>query len=529
MKHHLKKIGLLLLGLQMLCSGYTALAQPVWQWSVPVKYPDGNPIAHTEAFLWIPEDCEKVNAFILVQHNMTEEGILENTSFRKKLSKLGIAEIWLTNQIAINYEDPAFANGILQQILVDLGERSGYKELENVPIIPMGHSAMATFPWNFALANPERTLALISLKGDAPTTGLTGSGRPNIDWGDRNIKGIPGIMIMGEYEFWEDRRTPGFNYLMKNPDSTPITFYGDAGRGHFDATARLINFLADYIEQAYKRRVDNASPVLKPIALESGVLMDIWRKDSLAQYPSATYAQYKGDRSKASWVFNQKMAERIEAHYQQARFKKIRELAFLVGGRRVEKQQTHANYHLDFMPDTDGVTFYVKAIDASGTSTKVTVDRICGPFVKLNGTTFRIQFDKIGMDNPKRSNDLWFLAQVDTDAKYKYAVQQANMRIPLRNKEGAAQEIDFPPIADVSVGTKSITLRATSNQYLPVGFYVKSGPAYIENGKLYFTKIPPKAKLPVAVTVIAWQYGKSGEEKVQSAKPVERIFFVSDR
>lgn len=527
MQGYLKKVLVLFVVLQMLFSCYIGAAQSVWQWSVPVKNVDGTSIPHTEAFLWIPENCKKVNAFILVQHNMTEEGMLENRTFREKLSKLGIAEIWLTNQISINYDDPILANKILQQILLDLGDKSGYNELATVPIIPMGHSAMATFPWNFALANPERTLAIISLKGDAPTTNLTGSGRPNIDWGDRNIVGIPGVMIMGEYEFWEDRRTPGFNYLKKNPDTTPLTFYADAGRGHFDATASLIAFLSDYIEQAYKRRVDPSSLILKPIDVKNGLLMDVWRKDSLPQYPAAIYEQYKGNRFKALWVFNKQMVRKIENNYRRSRFKKVRELGFQLQGKPVEKQQTHANYHLDFIPESDGLTFHVKAIDVSGDREEVTLDRICGPFMKLNDTTFRIQFDKIGMNNPKRSNDLWFLAHVDTDNIYKYAVQQANMRIPMKNEEGNVQEIDFTTITDVTLGAKTVSLHATSSMQLPVAFYVKSGPAYIENGKLHFTKAPPRAKFPIAVEVVAWQYGIATESlKVKTAEPVFRTFYI---
>ncbi|MEH6305662.1 hypothetical protein RYH73_08405 [Olivibacter sp. CPCC 100613] len=517
----------LLICLSTLFNDRFAAAQSVWQWSVPVKNADGNPMPHTEAFLWIPERCKQVNAFILVQHNMTEEGLLENPTFRKKLRKLGVAEIWLTNQISINYEDPVYANKILQQVLLDLSDKSGYEELTTAPIIPMGHSAMATYPWNFALANPDRTLAVISLKGDAPTTNLTGSGKSNVDWGNRNIKGIPGIMIMGEYEFWEDRRTPGFNYLKKNPGTTPITFYVDAGRGHFDATTSLITFLADYIELAYKKRMNRSSSVLKPIDLESGLLMDVWRKDTLSQYPTASYERYKGDRYNASWVFNRQMASKIESNYRRSRFKKVRALGFQQQGKSIEKQETHANYQLNFLPDTDGLTFHLKAIDLSGENAKVSVERICGPFLKINDSTFRVQFDKIGMDNPKRSNDLWFLAHVEANDFYKYAVQQANMRIPVRNEKGTVQKIDFAHIADVKRGTKAVPLNATSSQGIPVSFYVKSGPAYMENGKLYITKIPPKTKFPVAVEVAAWQYGITTEHlEVKTAESVFQTFYI---
>lgn len=73
-------------------------------------------------------------------------------------------------------------------------QTSGYDELKVVPIVPVGHSAMATFPWNFAAWNPERALAVISYHGDAPRTNLTGYGGANLEWGrTRNIDGIPGL------------------------------------------------------------------------------------------------------------------------------------------------------------------------------------------------------------------------------------------------------------------------------------------------------------------------------------------------
>ena len=62
----------------------------------------------------------------------------------------------------------------------------------------------------------------------------------------------------------------------------------------------------------------------------------------------------------------------------------------------------------------------------------------------------------------------------------------------------------------------------TSDCGLPVYYYVKEGPAEIEGNKLVFTRIPPRSKFPLKVTVVAWQYGLAGE--VQTAEPVERSF-----
>src|SRR4051812_10945973 len=67
-----------------------------WQWSVPV-----NSIASSEAkdnpraFLWIPPACKKIRAVIVGQNNMIEEGILQHAKFRKEMSRLGIAEIFI--------------------------------------------------------------------------------------------------------------------------------------------------------------------------------------------------------------------------------------------------------------------------------------------------------------------------------------------------------------------------------------------------------------------------------------------------
>jgi hypothetical protein len=130
----------------------------------------------------------------------------------------------------------------------------------------------------------------------------------------------------------------------------------------------------------------------------------------------------------------------------------------------------------------------------------------------------------MGMDSPKRSNDIWLSAEAKGDKWYKGTVQQFNMKIPHRNTKGKRQCILFPGLPDVSSETQSLSLSATSDCGLPVFYYVKEGPAEIKDGKLLFTPIPPRAKYPLKVTVVAWQYGLT--DKVQTAEPVERHFYI---
>jgi len=61
---------------------------------------------------------------------------------------------------------------------------------------------------------------------------------------------------------------------------------------------------------------------------------------------------------------------------------------------------------------------------------------------------------------------------------------------------------------------------------MPVYYYVQEGPAEIKENKLIFTPIPLRAKYPVKVTVVAWQYGRSTEPKIQTAEPVSQSFYI---
>lgn len=77
------------------------------------------------------------------------------------MQKLGIGFVWITPGIDQQWDVSKGTQQIFEKMMVSLADVSGYSELKNVPIVPIGHSAMATYPWNFAAWNPERTLAII--------------------------------------------------------------------------------------------------------------------------------------------------------------------------------------------------------------------------------------------------------------------------------------------------------------------------------------------------------------------------------
>jgi hypothetical protein len=512
-----------------------------WQWSVLVKSIISNETNdHPRAFLWIPSNCKQVRGVIFGQHNMLEEGILEHPVFRKTMTDLGFAEVWVSPALNFVFDFNNGAGDQFNDMMKALAEESGYQELEFAPVVPVGHSACASFPWNFAAWNPARTLAILSVHGDAPLTNLTGSGRPNPDWGNRNIDGVPGLMVEGEYEWWEARVQPALDFRARFPDA-PVSFLADAGRGHFDYSDDLVSYLALFVSKAAKYRLPAMTPLDKPVALlpvypKNGWLAARWHRDEKPLSPSASYDQYTGNPKDAFWYFDKEMANKTEAYYAQVRGKKEQYIGFSQQNKLLPfNPRLHARIVANFIAENDGLTFHVtpvftdtlrKMAVAEHAKGKAVVSRICGPVEKVDDTTFLVRFYRLGFNNPKRTGDIWLIGVNDGDGEYKSTVQQLNIHIPYRNTEGKEQHISFAPLENLKSNAKPLLLDASSDSGMPVYFYIQEGPAEILNGKLCLTQIPPRAKYPVKVTVVAWQYGRSSESRVKTAEPVSNTIYI---
>ncbi|MFB6343234.1 hypothetical protein ACE1ET_16020 [Saccharicrinis sp. FJH62] len=527
----------------VLFGAISSLCAAVYQWSVPVVgFISTETNDHPTAFLWIPESCSQVRSVVVGQHNMCEETIFEHPVFRENMAKLGFAIIWISPGIDQQWDIENGCQEVFDKMIEDLAFVSGYTELKYSPIVPVGHSAMATFPWNFGACNKDRTLAIISYHGDAPRTNLTGYGRENLEWGrDRNIDGIPGLMVEGEYEWWEARVNPALAFRMMYPESC-ISFLCDAGHGHFDVSDEVINYLCLFLEKAAEYRLPDEVPLdtlvqLQKLNPQDGWLAERWHPDQKKRAKAAPFFNYTGDPHDAFWYFDREIAEVTEAYYARERGKKEQYIGFMQNGKLLSfDENLHARTTGVFEPETDGLTFHLKAAFTdtlrSGLSMdhavgKPVIDRICGPVEKVNDSTFKVQFYRMGFNNPKRTGDIWLLAHHTGDKHYKSTVQQINIRIPYRLTDGEPQFIKFNKIDDLNLSSKSIDLIAESTQGLPVYFYIEKGPAEFKDGKVNFTPIPPRSKFPFEVTVVAWQYGRSNESKVQSAEPVKQTFYIT--
>lgn len=545
-----------LLVLLALAFGIHALAAE-WQWSVTVDQVVSPETGKApRAFLWIPPDCKQVRGVVVGQHNMEEEPILEHPAFRRTMSEIGFAEIWITPWLDRTFDFNHGAGENFEAMMKKLAAESGYGELEFAPVVPIGHSAAASFPWNFAAWNPGRTLAAVSVSGQWPLFPDRDQDKEQPVLGQHGFDGVPGLVAMGEYEWAEPRFADGAKLRAQHPQ-WPLSALGEPGGGHFDCSDRKAAFLANYIRTAAKHRLPEVSPMTGPVALKpidptkQGWLVSRARMNQGPLAPAAPVGQFQGKPEDAFWAFDEGHARATEKFGAEEKGKQVQLLGYRQkDGITPQNSKLHGQVRLKFEPIDDGLTFKLvgafldkvpegrpekwtgKPKDApvahGNDPEKIRIRRICGPVQQLSPDTFAIRFYRMGMDNKKRSSDLWFFAEHLGDATYRRIIQQAQMGFPLVNKDGKDQAITFPEIPDQKAGVKTVPLRATSS--LPgskVHYYVLAGPAeVVDDDHLAITAIPPRAKSPVTVTVVAWQWGRSLDPKVKSAVPVERSFTI---
>ncbi len=510
-----------------------------YQWSVPVDAvlttETGKP---ARAWLWIPPSTRQVRAVIVGQHNLLEETVFDNAIIRQAAADNDMAIVWASPAFDSLFRSDQGAGEVFEAMMKALAEVSGYTELATVPVIPIGHSAMAGYPYQFAAWNPSRTLAAISIKGTYPD----GRSRGDYDFDNTRLNGVPLLFISGEFEDADGRSGKAADFRKRYPLS-PLTVLADSGGGHFDFHDRLARYLALYLRKVSDHRLSQraaatsaAAPVpLTPIdPTRTGWLYDRFRRDALPKADPAPLALYAGPKDEALWAFDEELARATHDYALKYRLTKPRSVGYLQNGEPVPATPgRHEGVILKLDPVDDGATFKLSGvvldpIPEAGAKkpAPVSVDVITGPLKKTGPDTFVVQFGRVGFDNGKRSGGIWLQATLEGDDVYKRAVQQAALNIPIRNTAGAPQTITFAPIPDQRLGLTSLTLQAKSSAGVPVSYYVLEGPAEIENGTLKFSPLPPRAKTPVKVTVVAYQWGRPSGERLQSAEPVARTFYL---
>lgn len=529
----------LLLFLSLLVYTFMLNAQTgIWQWSIPVRNFSKNPKhKKCKAYLWIPDTCSQVKAILIAQHNMEEISILEDETFRERMSELGVAEVWVCPAFNLTFDFTDGAGETLEGILRDLAYVSGYDELSTSPLIGMGHSAAASAPYYMAAYMPERVLACISVSGQWPY--FRDSTFAKDIWGNRNINNIPCLETMGEYESADTWSREGLKERQQYPQLA-LSMLACPAEGHFAYTPEKAEYIALFIKKALL--YGHTDP------RHEGWLAEKWRKNKITTHTPAPVGKYKGDQTETFWFFDKEMAEATVEYGN--RFRGLNpQLVSVRQNREIVKQRnTHLQLHPIFLPESDGISFELEPTfldSVPGESPRLSswtglppgsrlghadddvpirMEMICGPAI-IKGNKLQVAWNR-GTSWYGEKADIVFVVKHPGDKQYKPAVQQGQITIPVRNEEGEKQHIDFQQPDNIDSRISAITLHATSTSGLPVYFYVETGPAYVKGSKLFITPVPPRAKRPVKISVVAWQYGI--KRKVKTAEPAIRDFYLTD-
>lgn len=498
----------------------------------------------SRAYLWVPPRCERLSGVVVAQHNLLEIALFDDVRFRGMLERLGFALLWVTPPVAVSFEGGEEDIVGVEAVLQGLADRSGYAELAKVPVVALGHSAQADFPYRYAVHRPDRCLAGISLKGSWPDRGS----EPRQYWYEGYGRSdVPVLFVSGEYEWADERSGRALGFRKEFPEA-PLSMLADVGSGHFDLHDRLVDRLGAYLRAALRYR---GGETLRPIdATRSGWLVDRWRLDKAPRFAAASVTDFSGDRGQTFWCFDEAEARATLDYQSRYQWKSPQLVGYRQAGVLVPQVRgTHQQVTLTWLPERglDGSIFRLEgaflqevpagrperwtrmregdAIGHASAGEGIRIRPLCGPVESLGAGMFAIRFDRVGWENKKRSGEVWFQAEHEGDVRFKRAVQQAVMRVPVRNTEGAPQSITFPAVRDISVSNGAeIRLMGESDSGERVSYLVRHGPVRVVGDRLEILPIPVRARLPLEISVVAYQWGRSIEPRLRSAEPVERTF-----
>ncbi len=365
------------------------------------------------ALLRLPIGHDSVRALLYCHQNMTEEVLFRSRIFLDRMDELGVAMAFVQSG-SQNWDVTKGCQERFDSIMNVFAKETGHPEIAVAPVIPFGHSAQATFPWNFAAWNPKRTLCIISYHGDAPRTNLCGYGRENIEWGrTRNIDSIPGLMVEGEYEWWEARVRPALAFRMMYPESR-ISFLCDAGKGHFDLCEDTQLYIAKFIENS----LINPRP-------RTGEYYSRWLEDG----------SESDDPHDMFWYQNKEMVEWTKRRYDESKGKKLQYVSALFNGELIPyNSESHIKMNISINGDEFTLTPVFtdnerKVISESHADTKPRIVLISGPAIQTGENTFRYDPEYFGKDPGRLWSGITVCIEADGDSEYKSAVQEINIRL----------------------------------------------------------------------------------------------------
>ncbi len=331
----------------------------IFQYFAPSTDPKARP--NSGAYLWLPPKSAVIRAVMVGIHNGLPLPLLQHPAVREVCRKHGIAQILLTpngteigpvmlKDLVFDVTDPA-RTAIYDSYLSRLAELSGHPELASAPAVPLAHSAYASFPFDLAMRDPDRCLALLPVKAGLPDAyAFYGpGGKANTPNPALSLRDVPILFLQsasqetvgwsayprtgGPFRTYRQDRAghPGDAYQPRNE------LFGaqwEMMSGHFDLLPRNYAFVAAWLDAiATARLPERPGQPLNRLTLRDGWLLNPAVPAAGALPPAfpspAPYLEFTGDRSTALWYPNRDLAERQFALYRDEPRREIELFTFL--------------------------------------------------------------------------------------------------------------------------------------------------------------------------------------------------------
>ncbi len=331
----------------------------IFQYFAPSEDPNARP--NCGAYLWVPPDAAVIRGVMVGIQNGLPLPILQHPAVREVCRKHGLAQILLTphgteigpvmlKDLVFDITDPE-RTAILDSYLARLAELSGLPELTTAPLVPLAHSAFASFPFDLAMRDPARCLALLPIKAGLPDPYVFygANGKAKVPDPGRNLGGVPILFLQsasqetvgwsayprgggGVRAYRQDR--PDHDGSVYEPRNELLGASWDMMSGHFDLLPRNYSFVADWLDAIASARLpETPGQPLRPLSLKDGWLIDpaVPVAGPVPEnFPApARYADFTGDRSKALWYPTRELAERQFALYRDEPRREVELFTFL--------------------------------------------------------------------------------------------------------------------------------------------------------------------------------------------------------
>jgi hypothetical protein len=501
--------------------------------SASFTYPGGKPRTAT-AYLWIPEQCQRVRGILVMGRNVPEHWLVGHPAIRQACSDSDLAILWsCPSFFDPNIKDGKHHGQCLQQLLSALAAQSGYEELATVPWLPIGESMHLQMVLQLVGAYPERCIAGVQVKNGFLNPPAVG---------------VPMLLAVGTCDEWDQEKKDLLNQwkdvsiyerLQRQREKTPLwpcSLVIEPGSGHFECTETMGQYIAQYIRAVARARFSpDGNPALRAVNLNAGYVTSL-PVPGAKELPPTRCEQCPAESRSLPWYFDADLAKSAraiattnwDAQTQIPAFADTAGKPIPFGYRGIFSPVPYATAH-------DGITIQLNAafldripdnFKRGGTplghaARPPAIEWICGHVIPLSNNRFQICLDRTWPNSPTFLR-VWHPG----DETYRPSVQPGELKIT-PNRTGRPQTITFDAIPDQPRGAKEVRLHATSDAGLLVRLFVRCGPAEIQGDRLVFTPIPPRSRKPVTVTVAAWQWGRSSEPAIQTAEMAERSFKIA--